>query len=484
MYQVPDQVVYAHHTSCVETTTHKMFSGTKSYQDKLKVDVEASTSYDSGLWSFAFSLSTRYDNVNKETKTKKNVFFENKKVCNNGRARYQLGLARANNFSVTEEFASAVCALPETYKQEDYLRFIDDWGTDIVLEVELGNKRTERFESSYAEIAKYAMENFGSTLSVSGGYMGLSASLSVAFDKFKESSEDSAELTKNKVVFSSGEANKPAPIGLKLLPIDEAFNASYFRLLSQQLQCENLAQRKENVKQLLTKYPSLKGARNPHDPDVRIPLTWPLGTYGLPMTIYGCPKGSFWHLGTRYHDTEDSNSRNAWSNPYSLAGQIGKNNMEQRFCMKTEYKTSEYSFPWPKGRYCIFKKGKCPKGFVKATVKWQDEYKNNENRISGQIPDGVYNQGRGVTIIEYCCRTDGYATNEIILPTDKPFALVKANTHLCQKVKGMHVRSEFFFWDSDDYYIKSAKVSGPIGAELIDAKWMCDLKVHYCFYYK
>ncbi len=44
-YKVPDQVVFAHHTSCVETTTHKMFSGTKSYQDKLKVDVEASGEY-------------------------------------------------------------------------------------------------------------------------------------------------------------------------------------------------------------------------------------------------------------------------------------------------------------------------------------------------------------------------------------------------------------------------------------------------------
>lgn len=44
-YRVPDQVTFAHHTSCVETTTHKMFTGTKSYQDKLKVDVETSGEY-------------------------------------------------------------------------------------------------------------------------------------------------------------------------------------------------------------------------------------------------------------------------------------------------------------------------------------------------------------------------------------------------------------------------------------------------------
>jgi len=42
LYRVPDQVIFVHRSSCVETTTNEVFSGTKSYQDKLKVDVEAS----------------------------------------------------------------------------------------------------------------------------------------------------------------------------------------------------------------------------------------------------------------------------------------------------------------------------------------------------------------------------------------------------------------------------------------------------------
>lgn len=41
-FRVPDQVVFVHRSSCVETTTNEVFSGAKSYQDKLKVDVEAS----------------------------------------------------------------------------------------------------------------------------------------------------------------------------------------------------------------------------------------------------------------------------------------------------------------------------------------------------------------------------------------------------------------------------------------------------------
>ena len=35
--------------------------------------------------------------------------------------------------------------------------------------------------------------------------------------------------------------------------------------------------------------------------------------------------------------------------------------MYQRFCMKTSNKDT-YMWDWPKGQYCIFKKGYCPNG--------------------------------------------------------------------------------------------------------------------------
>ena len=104
------------------------------------------------------------------------------------------------------------------------------------------------------------------------------------------------------------------------------------------------------------------------DPDVRIPLTWPFGTYGLPMAKSGCPKGTFWNAGTRYHDTEDHDPNNSWSHPYDLAGHVGKSNMDQKFCMKTRAETSQYNLPWPKGQYCIYKKGTCPQGGSIAVV--------------------------------------------------------------------------------------------------------------------
>ena len=89
---------------------------------------------------------------------------------------------------------------------------------------------------------------------------------------------------------------------------------------------------------------------------MRIPLTWPLGTYGLPMAKSGCPRGTFWHKGWRFHDTEDNSPSNHWSNPYDLAGRVSKSNMEQKFCMKTKHRTSDYNLGWPEGNTVFSKK--------------------------------------------------------------------------------------------------------------------------------
>ncbi|KAJ7378966.1 hypothetical protein OS493_019665, partial [Desmophyllum pertusum] len=44
-YTVPDQVSFAPRKSCVTTNKKEVFSGSKSYQEKLNLDVEASGKY-------------------------------------------------------------------------------------------------------------------------------------------------------------------------------------------------------------------------------------------------------------------------------------------------------------------------------------------------------------------------------------------------------------------------------------------------------
>ena len=82
------------------------------------------------------------------------------------------------------------------------------------------------------------------------------------------------------------------------------------------------------------------------------------------MPKKGCPTedGLTWHTGTRYQDTEDKNSNNQWSSPFDLAWDIKRNDVVMKYCIKTDSKGSGYPLPWPKGRYCIHKKGDYPEG--------------------------------------------------------------------------------------------------------------------------
>ena len=105
---------------------------------------------------------------------------------------------------------------------------------------------------------------------------------------------------------------------------------------------------------------------------------WPSGTYGLPKPATGCPlaTGFQWRTGYRFQHTEDGSRRggsfflhklpcrkcNKWSNGIHFPKGFGaKDHMKQHFCMKTGNGGSRN---WPRGNYCIFKKGSCPSGKI------------------------------------------------------------------------------------------------------------------------
>jgi len=482
-YEVPDQVRFAPRASCVEAESKDVVSGAESYQRELSVDVAASAGYESIMTSFAFSQSERYAEMKKQTSNFHNVFYQEKKVCNKGRVRYLLDAAYRNTakFPVTEDFASAVCALPENYDKSAYLKFIEKWGTDVVVQVELGEKRTVRFKSSNTEFTKFVMENIASSVSVEGEFLGFSGSFSVDMNMVRNFVKSGAKFGSDKLVCTSGGPDLPEPIGLKLVPIDVALKENFYKSLDQQKwsQCIPLLEKlRLNAKNALKDYPRLKNAKFTEDPAVRIPLTWPEGTYGLPMPKEGCPKEKWWtwHTGTRYQDTEDSDSNNDWSSHFNLAWDNKRNDVVMKYCIKTNFKGAGYPLPWPKGDYCIHKKGRCPEGFTEGWINWDDEDTNNINKYSGTLPEGNY--GRN-TKMYFCCRSDGFPTNAIALPTASPFVLMKFG-YQCQHVHGMKVTEEFFGWDCEDSNTDNP-YGGTIPAGHVEKRG--NIKIFYCYYY-
>ena len=94
--------------------------------------------------------------------------------------------------------------------------------------------------------------------------MGFSASLKVDVNAFKESMSKDSKFREHKVVFKSGGLNMPEPIGLKLVPIAEAFDPAFYSVLDlqQSARCVHsnslLKGRKAAVIRALKEYPRLK----------------------------------------------------------------------------------------------------------------------------------------------------------------------------------------------------------------------------------
>ena len=99
--------------------------------------------------------------------------------------------------------------------------------------------------------------------------MGFKASLKVDMKKFRESMSESTKFGEQKVVFNSGGPDMPEPIGLKLVPIYEAFDVNFYTVLDQQIsaRCVHsqsfVGARKNHVKKALKEYPRLKNAMVP-----------------------------------------------------------------------------------------------------------------------------------------------------------------------------------------------------------------------------
>ncbi|OPL32926.1 hypothetical protein AM593_08842, partial [Mytilus galloprovincialis] len=197
-------------------------------------------------------------------------------------------------------------------------------------------------------------------------------------------------------------------------------------------------------------------------------VSWPSGRYSLPKPKTGCQPG--WAEGWVYQDNEDSNNINSVSpDPGHHFNGTFNRNTKMYYCTKTSYSGSG---SWPRGNYCIARKGgSCPSGFSTGFIYWDDEDNANANSHGGVLPDGEY--GRN-TKIQYCCRSDGSAYNSMNRPTYQPFYLYKY-TSTCQRVRGMNVREETIKMDDEDDRNNSS--DGGHHPKKTDTT-----KMYYCYY--
>lgn len=246
--------------------------------------------------------------------------------------------------------------------------------------------------------------------------------------------------------------------------------------------CARLQKVFENVESALNDYPVFwRKVQTPQDPSLDFELVWPEGTYILPRPSAGCANGTGfdWAYGMIHQDTPDWRSDNKWTTGIHWdEDQLDDSSMTQKYCVKGIDKANKYELKWPRGSYCIMKYRACPGGFHEGWVRFDDENTFNRNTNFGSLPSGEFDRGK--TMIEYCCRNDASALQNIFLPNTKPFYMLRQGTE-CQRVGGMNVIIEYVQWSRERWggLSDSKMVGGPMPpSHRLDAS----LRLYYCYY--
>eukprot|EP00057_Strongylocentrotus_purpuratus_P001649 XP_001200514.2 PREDICTED: uncharacterized protein LOC764265 [Strongylocentrotus purpuratus] len=485
-YQVPDQVTFVPRDSCNHDS--QLFHNARTYQEKLARDVELDDDLRKLFAGFEFSKSGRYETIRDAADTTNYVYYEERSVCFRGGARYKDELAGSDRYPLSRSFVVDACALSADFKLAEYMLFLQEWGTGVVVEVEVGTKNVERFRSRGVDFVKHVSKKYPETLQAGGSYMGYSSSVVVDTTDLSIKLGGSGFFGEHSEALRIGGNDLLEPTYVKVIGVHEIFTDVFWKLFDDYVAeglCDvtfktRMAEVRSNVRLALEQFATWANANLADDPLIQVPLTWPYGTYTLPMPQIGCPVAHFyWRTGSRYQDTEKYLPNNYWSDPCHLQGPYHFFSVEQNFCSKTVAAEDDYDWEWPQGEYCILKKGThCPSGFDEGWVLWDDSDLLNSNRATGELPEGVYDRD---TLMYFCCREDGSASTEVFLPTDDNFFLFQKSTVSCQEVFGMSVNEEFFRWDGEDDRVVLKDYVG--GSTPYNTGKDSDHKIHYCYYY-
>ncbi|KAH3865545.1 hypothetical protein DPMN_028585 [Dreissena polymorpha] len=475
-----------------DAVTRTLVHGSQSLQKEMKTLVQPSNTHQNSLTVHAFVYNFVFNTQRADFENANSVYHDSLTTCKIGSAQYQgNSTAPFGNFSVSRNFAKAVCKLSSA-NTTTFKKFLDEWGTSVVLSVDLGTKTLYRSRESTQQIFQNIQATDPTLLVHSGPFNGYSSSLTINEHTYSTSSTAQQSSTQNLIMTAGGTI--PVPMGLTIVPISDIIRSEYFASVFDILVADKSCPYSIYSGDLDTISAKVTAALKNYNADkqyethinqvltdhgLQIPVTWPRGTYGLMKTASGCPgEHVSWLQGSRFQDTEDISSRNSFPSDITrfLAGSFASNNIQTEFCIKSQFQVSEYDDDWPRGAYCLLKKGNCPTGFQSGSIFWDDESLFNTNSASGTLPDGDYGYN---TRIYYCCRNDGPTSSQIILPNDRPFVLLRYGM-TCQNVHSMQMKELSVYWDDDDL----SNSDSASGMHPYDDGGGDDHRLHFCYYQK
>ncbi|XP_055328370.1 uncharacterized protein LOC129581376 [Paramacrobiotus metropolitanus] len=351
------------------------------------------------------------------------------------------------NRRLTTEFVTELCDLPLIYKFEVYRRFIASWGSHVMVAAKLGRLDIVRYKIPFnilnnlmlrvpilTKMSK--MDIALSTLSYNSSDFQDILTIQTLIDLLVKTSELDSVITKWK--FSTGSDAVPAPIHMNLRRLDYFIARDYAEgpaseKCPQLLLPEVLNMVQANVRRAICDYPIYTAAAVAYPFTRTFKLAWPKGTYAL-IKNQNCPETGPSHVwyGPGTLVLPDALQVYTLSlSPTEFDMDLNPNGeLTLRFCVKLA-DTTEGSYEWPAGSYCVFKKRRCPTGFTEGAI---TTVYARVTLANDALPDGNFDGSSHS--LEFCCRNDRAVDQAIILPTAAPFTLLSTGAQ-CQKVQGM-----------------------------------------------
>ncbi|XP_041469179.1 uncharacterized protein LOC121418993 [Lytechinus variegatus] len=469
-FSVPDEVEYVPRDTEYTTDVQSIFSGAKSYANSLSNLVQESASLNAVFASVKFAGSHDYKKIAKDQESGGNVYFTKETITNFGSIRYMSELAKADGFNITRSFYAAICDLPATYEAntQKYMDFIDRWGTHVVMELDAGMRSGSTNRTTTSSFIKQASKQNSDSLSFGGHYKIASASVSVDISRFNADKTSQEKFESTSTAFQVGTLALQEPINLKLIGLNELLADDRYWTSQKSHEgtvCPVGWDRTAMSANLLKAYTGYieykKITPATQDPEVRVPIVWPDGTYALPKPARypsgTCPNTEYmtWNEGDRSMRFMEF-SVNQWTASQHLSDQIFESAAKLWFCVKDVEQVSPDphapSWDWMPGTYCIYKYGaSCPREFTEGYLKYTERAENNNILQNGMLPEGIYRETSSQ--FYFCCRNDASPMHPIYLPTETSFYLFRYS-QTCQQVHGMTVKEETL--KIDTAYINNA----------------------------
>ncbi|KAH3877579.1 hypothetical protein DPMN_001454 [Dreissena polymorpha] len=213
-------------STCPNVTTKTLVHGSQSLQKEMMTLVQPSSTHPNSLTAHAFVYNIEFKSQRGHLENNNNVYQDSLTTCTMGSTHYRgNSTAPFGNFSVSREFAIAVCKLSSA-NTSAINEFLDEWGTSVVLSVGIGTKTLYRTTESIQQLFQTIQATDPALLVHSGPFNGYQSSMSINEQMYSTSSVAQQSSTQNIVMTAGG--TSPVPVGLTIVPISDIIRAEYF----------------------------------------------------------------------------------------------------------------------------------------------------------------------------------------------------------------------------------------------------------------